>query len=114
MRHLIDLVKLDRLDHLIRRKATGTPKVLAQRMGISRSSLFDIISFLREDMRAPIHYSREQSSYVYKYPPKFHLGFEQDLLNEDQMYNVLGGIDDEPLNIDTNEYMPDMSIGSKL
>lgn len=41
MRRLVDLVKIDRLDNLIRRKATGNPEELAERLELSRSSLFD-------------------------------------------------------------------------
>ena len=93
MKHLVDLEKLDRLDTLIRRKATGCPDVLAQRLGISRSSLFEIISFLRVVMKAPIHYNNCILSYEYKFTPKFHLNFERERLNETGMCEVQGGIE---------------------
>ena len=48
MKRLIDLVKLDRLDHLIRRASTGTPEELAKRLEMSRSSLFELITYLKE------------------------------------------------------------------
>ena len=78
MRRLVDLVKLARLDDLIRRKATGSPVELAERLDLSRSSLFEIIAFLKDEMRAPIIYDRNRPSYIYSYTPKFYLGFEQD------------------------------------
>jgi hypothetical protein len=53
MKRLVDLVKLDRLD-----QAIGTPEQLSKRVGLSRSSLFDFIAFLRDEMRAPIRYSK--------------------------------------------------------
>ena len=88
MRLLVDLVKVDRLDRLIRRKAIGSPMELANRLMLSRSSLFEIISFLRE-VQAPISYSKSSSSCVYDYPPKFYLVFERDKHTAD-MYNLLG------------------------
>lgn len=91
MKRLIDLIKLDRLDHLIRGKATGSPKELAKRLGLSRSSLFELISFLRIEMDAPIRYDQYSCSYEYKYVPKFHLNFERDRINRSERHNITGG-----------------------
>ena len=96
MKRLVDLEKLDRLDNLIRRAATGTPEELAKRLGMSRSSLFELITFLKDVMRAPITYIRSRSSYVYEYIPRFYLGFERDRLGIAEMVDTYGaGIDDE-------------------
>ena len=76
MSRLVDLVKLARLDHLIRHQATGNPDELAERLDISRSTLFELIAYLKEEMNAPIVYDRDRLSYTYSYPPKFYLGFE--------------------------------------
>ena len=78
MKKLVDLVKLDRLDGLIRRAATGSPEELAKRLGMSRSSLFEFIAYLKEEMRAPIIYNAARPSYMYSYTPKFYLGFEME------------------------------------
>lgn len=88
MKHLIDLVKLDRLDGLIRRRATGKPADLAKRLNMSRSSLFEFICFLRVEMRAPIIFNKYVCSYEYAYPPKFYLGFERDRINQTETQNV--------------------------
>ena len=58
MKRLVDLIKLDRLDALVRRQATGSPEQLSGRLGMSRSSLFELIAFLRDEMQAPIRYSK--------------------------------------------------------
>lgn len=76
MKRLVDLIKLDRLDALVRRQATGSPEQLSGRLGMSRSSLFELIAFLRDEMQAPIRYSKNLRSYIYEYVPKFYLGFE--------------------------------------
>ena len=77
MRRLVDLVKLHRMDQMIRSKTTGAPKVFAERLEMSRSSLFELIAFLKEEMKAPIIYNKQKKSYVYSYPPKFYLGFDR-------------------------------------
>ena len=80
------LVKLDRLDHLVRRAVTGKPEELAERLGMSRSRMFAMIKFLKEDMNAPIVYDEDRQSYVYTHPPKFYLGFERN--KEDNDLNI--------------------------
>ena len=83
MKRLIDLVKLDRLDSLIRRKATGNPTDLAKRLKMSVSSMYDLLRFLKTEMKAPIKYDTDRPSYVYEYTPKFYLGFERDVGTDD-------------------------------
>ena len=91
MKKLVDLVKVAYLDSLIRRKNTGSPNELAKKLGMSRSNLFYLISFLRDDMQAPIVYSKERISYYYEYNPKFYLGFERDRLNTLEMKTIWAG-----------------------
>jgi hypothetical protein len=88
---LVDLVKLDRMDSLIRRCGTGSPEEFAKRLNMSRSNLFELISFLKEVMKAPIVFNRNRQSYVYSYMPTFHFGFEGDRLNADRMNDTYGG-----------------------
>jgi len=87
---LVDLVKVSRLDSLIRRAATGTPEKLAERLEISRSSLFELIAFLKEEMGAPIIYNRYRQSYIYSYTPRFFLDFERERLSEEKMTDTYG------------------------
>jgi len=97
MRRFIDLVLLDRLDRLIRRKATGVPEYLAERLGISRSSLFEVIKYLKDEMDAPIIYDRGRLSYTYEYTPKFFLGFERERLNTQEMDYSFGAEEDKKI-----------------
>ena len=91
MRHLVNLVKLSRLDYLIRHAATGIPKELAEQLDISQSSLFELIAFLKEEMNAPILYNKVRSSYMYLYTPKFYLGFERDMPDAAELNHTFGG-----------------------
>jgi len=77
-RRLLDLNNINRLDALIRRNATGNPEELAERLEMSRSSMFELIAYLKEELNAPIVYDHDKRSYVYTFTPKFHLGFEHD------------------------------------
>jgi hypothetical protein len=114
MRRLIDLIKLDRLDSLIRRRATGSPEKLAERLRMSRSSLFEFISFLRNEMRAPIRYSKSLSSYVYEYVPKFHLGFEKERLSPIVVYDTHGGGSDGGKAYPENDDLDDVILDDDL
>ncbi|MDR1602827.1 MAG: hypothetical protein LBS42_10425, partial [Tannerella sp.] len=95
MRRLVDLVKLDRLDALVRRQATGSPEQLSRRLDMSRSTLFEFIAFLRDEMGAPIRYSKSRNSYMYEYVPRFCLGFEKERMQPAELYGACGGIDDD-------------------
>jgi hypothetical protein len=78
MKKIVDLAKLDRLDRLIRLRATGDPDSLAKRLGISVGSVKAYIRFIREGMQAPVRYNMYIQSYMYDHPPNFYLGFERD------------------------------------
>lgn len=56
---------LMRLDDLIKRKATGPPARLTEKLGVSRASIFRYINELKE-MDAPIQYCKERQSYFYE------------------------------------------------
>ena len=65
MSYLIErLRQLDRLDALIRRKATGSREELAERLGVSVRTVTNLKQEL-EDLGAEICYDRERGSYVY-------------------------------------------------
>ncbi len=75
----IELIK--RLDELIRSRQTGAPKILAERLEISKDSLFQIIKFMKQ-LRAPIVFDITLQSYVYYKPINFKFGFNT--------YNIRG------------------------
>lgn len=61
----IDRIK--RLHLLIRHKSTGSPSELADRMDVSRSTLFRHLDDLRS-MGAPIAYEKDRQTYYYEEP----------------------------------------------
>jgi hypothetical protein len=70
--HFLDQIRrIERIDYLIRSKATGSPDDLAETLCISESQLFEIIKFMKEEMGAPIFYCKEDQSYCYHTSVKF-------------------------------------------
>ena len=68
--------RIKRMDQLIRLKATGTPKQFANRMGLSKRRIFQLINEMKE-ADAPIYYDREHNSYCYEKEVEFVFGFRE-------------------------------------
>ncbi|MEO1587302.1 MAG: HTH domain-containing protein [Bacteroidota bacterium] len=73
--------RLGRMDALIRRKATGSPKSFAQKLDISVSTLYEYLAVLK-DFGAPVSYSRGCRSFVYETAGEFIISFR----NRDQIH----------------------------
>ncbi len=68
------LQRLNRIDHLIRTRGTGTPHQLAEKIGLSERSLYEYLRLMR-DFGAPVEYSRERKSYYYLHEGSFIVRF---------------------------------------
>jgi len=87
MRVIEKLYQIERIDNLIRRKATGSPKDLASRLGVSERTIYDCIELMK-NMDAPIYYCRHSQSYCYNNPVRFSFGFEPP---KSQAQSIFGG-----------------------
>lgn len=67
---------IERIDHLIRTKATGTPSQLSSKLDISERCLYDLLNIMKE-LKAPIRYCTERRSYLYTYEVTWSFGFER-------------------------------------
>jgi Mn-dependent DtxR family transcriptional regulator len=56
--------RIERIDQLIRIKGTGTADQLAEKLGISRRSVFNLLNEMKEK-GAPIKYDQYRGSYYY-------------------------------------------------
>lgn len=65
---------IKRVDGLIRRKSTGTAKELAERLGVSRRCVYDIIVVMKK-LHAPIEYCHMRKSFYYAYCCYLVIGF---------------------------------------
>lgn len=70
------LNRIRRLDALIRRRSTGPPAELADKLNISERWLYNLLAELREDLNCPIRYSRRFRSYYYAQKGRLRLGFD--------------------------------------
>lgn len=66
--------RLERMDQLIRLKATGTAEEFAKKLSISRSVLMDHLRELRK-LGATIEYSSYRRSYYYTKDSRLFIGF---------------------------------------
>jgi len=66
---------IERTDRLIRLSDTGTAYQLADRLGISRVSVFRLLKHLKT-MGAPIKYCKYRKTYYYQYPVKLSISHE--------------------------------------
>lgn len=64
--------RINRLHKLIEQERTGTPTDLAKKLGISRSTLYNMIEELKS-YDAPIEYSRSRGTFYYT------KGFDMDI-----------------------------------
>ena len=68
------LKMIERIDQLIRMKATGNAKDLAGRLGVSRRTVFDVLEIMK-NLNAPILFNNVIQSYVYQYEGSFNVSF---------------------------------------
>ncbi|KYG84753.1 hypothetical protein AWW67_01530 [Roseivirga seohaensis] len=68
---------VERVHHLIRKRATGTPEELAEKLGVSQATVFRIIEGMKS-LDAPVVYDFSIRSYYYEYPVEFNYGFKSD------------------------------------
>lgn len=80
------------MDKLIQRKSTGTPKEFASKLGFSRSTLFEYLSFFKDEFSAIIHYNKYAHCYEYiKEPDGLYTTQAKDVLTSEYMELVEGG-----------------------
>ena len=66
MAFLKNLEDYQRLHAFIKTKSTGTPEQLAKRMLICKSTIYEMLRFMKEH-GAPILYNKDRPSYQYEY-----------------------------------------------
>lgn len=81
--------RLRYINQLIKTKATGTPKELAHKLGITERAWYKLRDELVNDLNLPIQYCPHNRSYVYTEAGSFEIGFKK--LSDDQSANLNGG-----------------------
>jgi len=91
MNKLLQQIELiERIDRLIRLKATGSPKCLAQKLDISEASVYRVIDTIK-GMGAPVEYSICHQSYMYADAVDFVCGFFPHELSCSEARKINGG-----------------------
>jgi hypothetical protein len=85
------LNRIRRLDDLIRRKSTGTPKELANKLDISERWLYVLLDELKNELGCPIKYDRKRRSYIYGEHGKIRIGFTKEM-NHQELREIEGKI----------------------
>ncbi|WP_212747645.1 hypothetical protein [Fodinibius saliphilus] len=83
------LTRIRRLDAMIRRKSTGPPEELANKLDISERWLYKFLRELKEEFDCPISYDQYRQSYVYEEKGKIIVGFEE--LSNKKQRKISGG-----------------------
>ena len=65
---------MERIDQLVRMRATGTPVELAKRLGISKTTLYRTIKIMKA-LNAPLEYDTKEQSFIYIKAVGFQFGF---------------------------------------
>jgi predicted DNA-binding transcriptional regulator YafY len=70
--------QLEQIDSLLRRRDTGTPNQLAQKLGIGRATWFEWLEQLRADLGLPIAYDTAARTYYYTRSGQAVCGFMEE------------------------------------
>lgn len=89
--------RLRYLDRLIKLKATGTPKELSQKLGITERAWYKYRDELIHDLGLPITYCNYHKSYIYTEEGGFEIGFRK--LSNPAKEKIRGGASLELLNV---------------
>jgi len=74
MKFFEQLQRLEQMHQLIKMRATGAPKEFAHKMGVSESTLYELLNIARE-LGACIEFNRSRRTYVYRNPMSLQIGF---------------------------------------
>ncbi len=91
MKFADQIERLQYLNKLIQKGATGTPSQLAERLGISRSQLYNIIGYLN-DIGMNVKFSRTKNSFYYDCPEKdLNIQFSIKVISGEKAHTIYGG-----------------------
>jgi len=73
------LSRIQNIDYLIRKKATGSPRQFARKLSISQSTLFKYLGDMK-NLGAPIIFCYDRSTYLYEREGFFDFKFQENSL----------------------------------
>lgn len=80
------------LDTLIRSKIPGKADYLAKRLGVSRSTFFRLIEYMRDELYAPVFFDTHRNRYAYEKEGIIMFRFlPAELIDVEQAKKIAGG-----------------------
>ncbi|MDY0143916.1 MAG: hypothetical protein RBR97_18700 [Bacteroidales bacterium] len=86
-----EFLLIERLDQLIRLKATGNPANLAKKLNVTERQVYNIINKLKTTYNAPVIFDKDRNSYVYNESGRIIIGFYKDALSTREIKQITGG-----------------------
>lgn len=83
--------KIEFLDSLIRRKATGNQSEFAKKARMSRSTLNEYLNEMKQ-LNFPIKFDRSINSYYYEHDGRLVKSFFEEIISKEEMKHYKGGI----------------------
>lgn len=62
---VMDIRIIKKIHDLIVDERTGSPQKLSEKLGVSERTVYNYISFMKNEMNAPIVYNNHKSNYCY-------------------------------------------------
>lgn len=91
MKFAEQIERLQYLDKLIRKKSTGPPHELAEKLGIRRSQLYNLISYL-DDIGMGVKFSRKRNTFYYRRSDQdLEIQFSIKIISDKKSYTIYGG-----------------------
>ena len=81
--------RLKQINFLIKNKATGSPKEMAKKLGLSERAWFKVRDMLIYDLGLPIAYCTTKKTYYYTEEGSFEIGFKR--ISKDKSNDINGG-----------------------
>jgi hypothetical protein len=91
MKFLCYVERLNRINMLIQKRATGNPAQFAETVGVSRTRLYEIIDELKS-YGAPIIYNKSCNTFLYDQPYDVSVSFSVKPLSSMEATNRRGGV----------------------
>ncbi len=90
MKSIKQLERLRKIHKLIKAGNTGTPDELADKLGVSKRQIHNIVEDLKI-INAPVEYNRKIKSYYYKKAFELRVRINVEVLLNEELVNIYGG-----------------------
>ncbi len=90
MTTLQQFLRLEKLHLLIQEERTGTPQQVAETLNISRSTLYEMLAYLK-DIGANVAYSRNQMTFYYAKNFQLKVEITVTALSNEETKKIIGG-----------------------